>query len=298
MVTVVKRRIIRKRRVPAGTEPSSARATIILMIVAIAVAAYCFGFGLQTLVWFQAHRWATANPWINNVPKSLSSSSISDGKTELQAFGFQFKAPWSARPKTEDGPGYMAFHFDSGPVILFYDPQGQADMQSKLNSENPTDYLRFANAFSGQTFDTNYSIYKAVYNASPASVSPWVSRTNAVRTHQLLLWKIAFGADGGPGLHSIHFGSNEGFEFGDPSTGRPVALRLFDGRDRQYRIVFMNVPGESTKFTQADINSVVQSLEPAPLIPLEPKPGNESRKSRGTEHESVPALGHRPRPRS
>ncbi len=298
MVTIVKRKTVKRVAAKPRPETSSALPTIILMLAALLVVAYCIIFGLQTLVWFEAHRWQNANPWIANVPKPLSSSPVADGNTELQAFGFQFKVPWPGKPKTEDGPGYTEFHFDSGPLVLFYDPQGQADMQSKLNSESPSDYLRFATAFGGQTFDTNYSIYKAAYDASPTSVSPWVSRADATRMNQLLLWKIAFGADAEPGLHSIQFGSNEGFEFGDPSTGQPVALRLFDGRDRQFRIVFMNSPGGKTKFSQADIDSTVQSLEPVPLVQPESRPAkkrrSQSRRSRG----SIPALGHRPRPRA
>ncbi|MGH9736281.1 MAG: hypothetical protein ACRD8A_17040 [Candidatus Acidiferrales bacterium] len=296
MATIVKRRIVKK---VAGPKPetSSALPTILLMLAAIVVAAYCIVFGLQTLVWFEANHWASANPWIKEVPKPLSSAPIADGNTQLQAFGFQFKVPWPGKPKSDEGPGYTEFHFDSGPIVLFFDPQGQADMQSKLNSENPTEYQRFASAFGGQTFDTNYSIYKMVYNASPASVSPWSSTAEATRMNQLLLWKIAFGPDAEPGLHSIQFGSNEGFEFGDASRGQPVALRMFDGRDRQFRIVFMNSPGAKTRFAQADIDSAAQSLEPVPIAAPESGPGQKPhRQSRGTR-ESVPSLGHRPRPR-
>jgi hypothetical protein len=298
VATIVKRRVVKKVAVNAESEVSSAAPTIFLMVAAIVIAAYCVVFGLQTLVWFQAHHWANVNPWIKDVPAPLSSTSVADAKTQIQLFGFQFKVPWEPKPKTADGPGYTELHFASGPIVIFYDPQGQADMQSKLNSESPTEYQRFANAFEGQTFDTNYSIYKAVYSASPAGVSPWGSRPEATRMNQLLLWKIAFGADSGPGLHSIQFGSNEGFEFGEPSSGRPVALRLFDGHDRQFRIIFMNSLGAKTKFTQADIDSVVQSLEPVPLIEPESTPTPKARRRSRGARESIPALGHRPRPRT
>lgn len=296
MATIVKRRVV--KRVAAGPkrEANSALPTILLMLAVIVAAAYCIVFGLQTLVWFEAHHWASASPWIREVPKPLSSAPVADGNTQLQAFGFQFKVPWPGKPKSNEGPGYTEFHFESGPVVLFFDPQSQADMQSKLNGENPSEYQRFASAFGGQTFDTNYSIYKTVYNASPASVSPWGSVANATRMNQLLLWKMAFGPDAGPGLHSIQFGSNQGFEFGDPSGGRPVALRLFDGRDRQFRLVFMNSPGAKTKFSQADIDSAVQSLEPVPLAEPESKAAQKLR-GRARAREAIPALGHRPRSR-
>jgi hypothetical protein len=255
-----------KRARKPRSEESSARNTIILAIVVIVLAGYCVAFGLQTLVWLEANHWAKANPWIKDVPTPLVSSSVQKGGQKLTAFDYQFDVPFSGTWKTTEGPGTTEFHFDAGPVILFYDPQAQADMLNKLTSQNPLQYQQFSNAFVGQTFDTNYAIYEAVYGASPAGVSPFSSLTNAIRVNQLLLWKIAFGADAEPGLHSIQFGGNRGFQFGDPSSGRPVALRLFDGRDRQFRFVFLDAPGAATKFTQADIDSAAASLEPVPIV--------------------------------
>jgi|GEM_PF-840630 len=270
--TASPKRKIRKER----TETSSARSTIILAAVVILVAGYCVAFGLQTLVWFEAHHWAKANPWINDAPTALPQilygglSTPGAHPRKLTAFDYQFNVPWSGKPTAIEEPGQTVIRFDEGPVILFYDPQAQADMLAKLTSQNPTEYHQFSNAFVGQTFDTNYAIYNAVYGASPADVSPFSSLTNAIRVNQLLLWKIAFGADASPGLHAIQLGDNRGFEFGDPSTGNPVALRLFNGRDKQFRIVFMNAPGAKTKFTQADIDLAVQTLEPVPIIENEP----------------------------
>lgn len=261
----------------ARTETSSARSTIILAAVVILVAGYCVAFGLQTLVWFEAHHWAKANAWIKEVPQPLSATPVQDGSTKVTAFDYQFNVPWSGKPATSEEPGQTVIRFDQGPVILFYDPQAQADMQAKLNSQNPTEYQQFSNAFLGQTFDTNYAIYNAVYGASPADVSPFSSLSNAIRVNQLLLWKIAFGADASPGLHAIQLGDNRGFEFGDPATGNPVALRLFNGRDKQFRIVFMNAPGAETKFTQGDIDLAVKTLEPVPIIENEPSSGRKAR---------------------
>ena len=248
------------------SENNSARNTIVLTVAVIVVAAYCVAFGLQTLVWFEARHWAGANPWIKDVPQALNSPAVQQGSTQLKAFNYEFKVPWDAKQKIVTDQARMEFHFDSGQVIIFYDPEAQADVLRALTSENTAEYQQFQNAFVGQSFDSNYAIYQAVYDASPASVSPVSSLRDAIRVNQLLLWKIAFGADAMPGLHSIQSGSNRGFEFGDPSTGQPVALRLFDGRDKQYRIVFANAAGASTKFTQADIDSAVQSLQPIPIM--------------------------------
>lgn len=248
-------------------EKNSARSAIILVAVVIMLAAYSIAFGLQTLIWFETHHWTRANPWINEVPQALDSSSVPAGTTQLKAFDYEFKVPWSGSPKTTPSLGHVEFRFDSGQVVLFFDPEAQADLLRTLTSaSSPLEYQQFQNVFVGQSFDSNYSLYKAVYSAAPSAVSPWMSMRDAIRLNQLLLWKISFGADATPGIHAVESGGNRGFEFGDPSSGRPVALRLFNGRDVQFRLIFLVAAGSGAKIAQADIDSAVQSLQLIPIV--------------------------------
>ena len=73
--------------------------------------------------------------------------------------------------------------------------------------------------------------------SSPAQLSPLMDAREALRMNALLLWKLSFGfdlpADGQ--FYSFDRGKVRGFQFGDPAKQRPVALRVFDDRDRQYR---------------------------------------------------------------
>src|SRR5215470_1728852 len=252
-------------------EKSSARSAIILVIVVVAVAAYSIAYGLQTLIWFETHHWARANPWINDVPQTLDSSSPLAGSTQLRAFDYEFKVSWtgnpkSGSPKTTPSLGHVEFRFDSGQVIIFFDPEAQVDLLRAFTSaSSPLEYQQFQNVFIGQSFNSNYDLYNAVYHAAPSAVSPWMSMRDAIRLNQLVLWKISFGADATPGMHAVEAGSNRGFEFGDPSSGRPVALRLFNSRDVQFRLIFLVAAGSSAKITQADIDSVVQSLQLVPV---------------------------------
>jgi hypothetical protein len=248
-------------------EKSSARSAIILTILVVVVAAYCIVFGLQTLIWFETHHWTRDNPWINDVPQALDSSPVPSGTAQLKAFDYEFKVPWAGNPKTTPSLGHVEFRFDSGQVVVFFDPEAQADMLRALTSaSSPLEYQQFQNVFVGQSFDSNYALCKAVYSAAPSAVSPWMSMRDAIGVNQLLLWKISFGVDATPGIHSIQSGSNRGFEFGDPSSGRPVALRIFNGRDAQFRLIFLVAAGSSAKIAQADIDSAVQSLQVVPII--------------------------------
>jgi hypothetical protein len=92
----------------------------------------------------------------------------------------------------------------------------------------------------------------------------------ARRDNVLLLWKLSFGPDlqsaAGPEFYSFDWGKNRGFQFGDPAKGQPVALRVFDDSNRQFRFIFTVAFGSGAKITQSDINMAVRSLQPVPII--------------------------------
>ena len=246
-------------------ETDSARNAIILVFVVILVGAYMILFGLQTLVWGEAHHLTRYNPWVADVPDALDTSVTQGGSTLLREFNYQFKVPWTGKYKTNKSLTYTEFRFDSGQVIVFFDPEAQLDTMRALKSTSPLAYQQFENVFGGQVFGTNYELYQAVYSASPAQTSPFMPSRDAIRTNLLLLWKISFGYDATPGLHAIQFGGNKGFEFGDPASGSGVALRIFDGKDNQFRFIFVTTAGSNAKISQADINLAVQSLEEVPI---------------------------------
>jgi hypothetical protein len=160
----------------------------------------------------------------------------------------------------------VQFQFDSGQVIVFFDPESQLDIIRQMKSGETTQYQQFQNVFGDQAPDSNYALYRTVYSASPAQISPLMHSQDAFRTNVLLLWKLSFGFDAQPGIRLFELGKNRGFEFGDATNGRPVALRVFDDRDAQFRLIFTAAGGASGKFTQDDINLAVQSLRAIPIL--------------------------------
>ena len=251
------------------TEKSSARSAIILAAIVILVAIYCAMFGLQTLVWISAKQWASSNPWLLEVPQPLpaaSAQSFAPPKgPQLKAFNYEFATPWSGKAKTTPTSMKVEFKFDSGQVVIFYDPEGLPDALGDMKRSRPNEYQRILNLLGENSFGTNYDLYKAVYSASPAQVSPFMPLNDASRLNVLLLWKLSFGPDAGPGIWSFEFGDRRGFQFGDPLSGLPVALRVFDERDHQFRFLFTSVSGSNAKISQDEIDSIVQSLQPIPL---------------------------------
>jgi hypothetical protein len=263
------------------SEKSSAQSAILLTGAVLVVAVLSVLFGLQALVWFNTKRWTSQNPWLADTPQPLAvtepaSSNLpaptpgKNGKSakpsQLKAFNYEFTAPWASNVKVEAGLSYVQFHFDSGQVIVFFDPESQVDTIRQMKSGETLQYQQFENIFGDQAPATNYALYQTVYSASPAQISPFMHSQDAFRTNVLLLWKLSFGFDAQPGVHSFELGKNRGFEFGDPGSGKPVALRVFDDKDAQFRFIFTTASGASAKFTQEDINLAAGSLQAVPIL--------------------------------
>jgi hypothetical protein len=258
------------------SEKSSARFAIILTVVVVLVATYCLQFGLQTLLVIESRMWASSNPWLRDVPKPLAqapttniTASAPKGSAilaQVRINDYEFSAPWPSKSKQTTSQLATEVRFDSGQVILFYDPQTQVDTLHVLRSSEPIKYLQFQRIFADRPIESNYALYKAVYEASPAQVSAFMPANDATRINTLLLWKLSFGFDAYPGIYSFDFGQNRGFQFGDPKDGRPVAVRVFDDRDQQFRLTFSVAYGSTGQVTQDDINTILQSLRTVPIL--------------------------------
>jgi hypothetical protein len=252
-------------------DKSSALPAIILVLVAILIAIFCVQFGVQTLTWFEAKRWGTSSPWLADVPQPLPTvADEASAGAQVKAYNYEFNVPWKTKPKSTEALINVQFKYDSGQVVVFFDPESQLDVIHSLKSSNPTEYQKFSNVFANQPIESNYGLYQAVYSASPEQFSPIMKVNEARRDNTLLLWKLSFGPDlqceTVPAFYSFDWGKMRGFQFGDPSKGQPVALRVFDDSNRQFRFIFAVADGSAGKITQSDINMAVRSLQPVPII--------------------------------
>lgn len=249
-------------------EKTSSWPAIALAVFAILVGIFLVKFGLGTMAWLEARSLPASDPWAAVVPQPLPQTDAPAGKIDqLKFYEFEFNSPWPGKNKAEPHLTHTAVRFDSGQTLLFYDPTTQKDTIGTLKTADPANYQKFAAVFSGAPIDSNYSLYQQVYTAAPASLSPFMNGADAQREHTLLMWKLAFGPDlyAGGVFHSFDWGTIKGFQFGDPSSGHPVAVRAFDDRNRQFRYIF--IPGATTDaaITQGQIDSAVRSLKPVPF---------------------------------
>jgi hypothetical protein len=246
-----------------------------LLILVFLVAGFTVKYGLQTLTWIEGKLWNSDSPWLANVPQPIAQTLAplpplpGAAKPALvKAYNYEFNSPWPGNPTVKPSLTYTEFHYDSGPVIVFFDPDSQVDTMRTLKTSNPTEYQRFADVFADKALNTNFEMYQAVYEAAPSQQSPVMNPRDATRINVLLLWKLSFGLDLQCDGQFYSFNSNnaKGFQFGDPGKNVPVAVRAFDDRDHQFRFIFTTAGGVAGKISQNDINTVMQSLQVVPFI--------------------------------
>jgi hypothetical protein len=250
-------------------EKTSPWPAVALAAFAILVGIFVVKYGLGTLTWMEAKSLASSNTWVADVPQPLSPSPEPTGKIDqIKLYNFEFNAPWPGKFKTDEHLTHTTLRFDSGQVLVFYDPDTQKDTIGTLKQSDPANYQKFAAVFSGAPIESNYALYQQVYSAAPGSLSPLMNGADAQREHTLLLWKLAFGADLDPdnAFKSFEYGTIKGFQFGEPSHGAPVAVRAFDDRNRQFRYIFAVSGGSNAQITQDQIDSAVRSLKPVPFL--------------------------------
>jgi hypothetical protein len=250
------------------TERSSSTAAIVLALVAILVAVFMVKFGLQTMTWVEGKMWASQSPWLNTVPQALAAPPAVAPGPQLKAFDFEVNAPWPGNPKPLPAETNVAFRYDSGQILVFFDPAAQLDTLREIQNGNPAEFQKFTNIFVDKPVDSNFALYRAVYGAAPSQVSPFMNPSDAMRMNVLLLWKLSFGFDllSDTAFYSFDWPNIHGFQFGDPAKGVPVALRAFDDRGHQFRFILTTVPAATIKITQDDIDKILLTIQPVPFV--------------------------------
>lgn len=249
-----------------GEKKESARATIILALVTLAIGVYALAYGLQTMFYFQARHWASSAPFLREVPQPLPSTTASPVQEKnLSFYDVSFAAPWRGVLAQNNGDAHSEVDFKTGPVLVFFNPAGEKDILSSIRDGDPKIYDRYEEVFGSDLFPTNYDLYLSVYSASPASLSPFLPRAQVERIGTLLEWKLAFGASGASAIYKVQANELRGLQFGDPSKDALIVMHLFDAHNLQYRLLFTSRAGTGT-FPQSDINCVVDSLKLTPQV--------------------------------
>lgn len=242
----------------------SALPTVILAVVTLVIGLCALRYGLQTLFYFQSREWASQTPFLWETPQPMPSVVSSPAQEKnILFYGMVFDAPWKGIAVQKQGDAHSEVSFNAGPVVIFFNPEGEKDVLATMHNGDLNTYHQYQDIFGTDLFPSNYDLYLAVYGASPASVSPFMSRDQMLRAGTLLEWKLGFAANEASSIYTVETGTMHGLQFGDASRDAMIVERLFDTHNGQYRLVFTSKAGRGT-FSQADINCVIDSLQPRP----------------------------------
>jgi hypothetical protein len=255
-----------KRKGPEGDNESSVSALGLLVLLILA-AWFALGYELQTLIAFEVHHWASDNPALNVTPQTAAGAAPAAATgPRIEHFNYQFNLVGKELPPHDDAtPDYAVVQSKTGQVVIFYNPDEEIDILAGLKAGNTALSRGYNTIFADHLFDSNYSLYTAVYSASPAQAHPWMPRADALRLDSLLIDKLSFGVDAPGPTYLFNWGGLRGIRFGDAAHGGPVAFHAFDNHDRQFRFVFTTRADTPTPvvLNEAEIEQIVQSVRTA-----------------------------------
>ena len=248
------------------SKPAEAYSAYILLLVLMIVAVYSLFYGLQTLMTYNARHWGSFEPSLYVTPQDLPQQTTPAAQTtHLEFYNYQCDAPWKGPAEAAEGPDTNDFKFTSGAFVRVYLPESQSDAQKTFKGETPEEQRRLDAAFGEHPFNSNFDVYSAIYGASPAQVSPFISRSDAERVRTLLLWKLSYDTALPGGSYRFDWGQTHGLQFGNPDDAHAVLIRAFGVQDRQFEFLILMRAGATQKLTQNDVNLILASLKPTPL---------------------------------
>jgi len=217
-------------------------------------------FGWQTLFAVEARYFAWKEPFLWSVPVALADQSISESPGVRMSYnGYGFEVPWDDldQNNTKRIHDWQIISFRSGKEIVLtgQEPDGAWNRAPIL--------VKFTRAQStGEPFGTDYAVQRHVLETSPARVTPFSSRRDAVDALLSLLMKQThYNLGGGNSVFLIQTPTYRGFQYGDPKSGdHAIEIRLYS-KDGSFGLEFLSHK-DAAHISQAEINRVLQTIRP------------------------------------
>lgn len=207
-------------------------------------------------------------PAVYRTPVTLSdlSTSISPGR-KLRYSGYEFDVPWAVDDKKtkQISPTSEVIAFESGNALWFSRAPAR-DLVNKLLQRTDMDPRSAKMLYGGEALGSDYSLLKAILDATPRKVGLLSSRRQAVGTMMLLLFKgMIVSEDAETGVFELRSGEFRGFQYGDPlRRPRSINVEIFAGDVGLAFLFAQRVSGPVPPITQAEINRVIQSTHKVP----------------------------------
>lgn len=89
-----------------------------------------------------------------------------------------------------------------------------------------------------------------------------------IRNSWFVIFKLADVSSKRSGIHEFRTDKVRGFRLGDPDKSDAILLLVFDRYDRESTIIVATVKNAPTRLTQAEVNTIILSLDTAPGDPV------------------------------
>jgi len=238
--------------------------------------AYLWFFGVQTFCALEARNIARKTPAVRQTPVELRDLSVSPAPgTKLSGPGYEFEVPWDdldeARNKFVEGAGPV-FNFRSG-LILFVRGGPPLEMVNALLTDTEQGHKTVRQVYGDDALKSDYALYRIMLETMPASVTPFISRREAIRKVMLLILKRIEARRGSEtAMLAVSAGDFKGFEYGSPQNILGgFGFELFSDTG-SLDFVFGLKGKTNTPVSQSDINRILQTLHRLPPQPAASKP--------------------------
>lgn len=225
--------------------------------------AYLWFFGVATAIALETRYVAWKSPVVTKVPIELSDKSISGAAVSARRyFGYQFEVPWEIdEGKSRLVGGMQLIALRSGNAILFSKmPPGEFVQRFSSSSSLSSNDLK--TLYGEDELLSDYYLLRRILEATPANITPFSSRKDAVSIATLVMVKgIMVPAAADSGVFHVKAPGYEGFQYGDPQR-RPksISVEMF-ANDASLSFIFTQKDKSSIpSITQPEINRVIQTI--------------------------------------
>jgi hypothetical protein len=242
-------------------KPLAKRLQPCAILLAILLLFWVYGEPVYWLV--QAKSEAKKTPALWNVPQPLhlQSSQPTTGKM-LSYLGYQFQPPWGDIVVERKSKEAVVLSFSGGQGLAIFDESNIVDKRN--NAEQPENKQReqFIKALFG------YAFRSKVLTATPADLH-WslLPRRMEVGPYFLRMKALDVRFIKG-GVFSFQTPSFQGFQLGGPSQEErdPVSIEFYDADAFKIKMFIGNHNDAARKFTQADLDQIISTLQPVPPV--------------------------------
>jgi hypothetical protein len=191
------------------------RTFLIIVSGLLALLFLVYGWGLQTLMSWKLLLEAKRIPVLALRPQILPAVGPNPAVgTRLSDAGFSFEVPWDDldSEKTKYIGTFAVFVFRSGRAMNFFPPgpkEGDLLGTAVKSFNDKNGNLR--QLFGPESVASSYIFRKTLLDSTPATMMPWMSKRDALRTSFLLLLKRVSSVGGETGIFKVTVGGWKGF---------------------------------------------------------------------------------------